>query len=153
MKLALVALALLLAAPAAGATAPATVRVWSTPSSNRYTDTGPKGPSAGDSLKQTTQLVNAVRQLGKAAGAVVGFDQSTVRLTSATSAVVDLVAHFPGGTLHARGTIRIDRSPNTIEVVSGTGVFLGAKGTATEIDYPNASRALNVYKLTYGTVT
>ena len=31
--------------------------------------------------------------------------------------------------------------------------LVGAQGTATEVDYPNEGRAINVYSLKYGTVT
>jgi hypothetical protein len=153
VRVVLILLAVLaVGAPSAAATGPSTIHVWSIPTSNRFTDAAPKGPSAGDVLRQRTQLVNAVRQFGKPVGAVVGYDESVVRLTSATRAVVDVVAHLPGGTLHAHGTITIARSPSVVRVLSGTGVFAGARGTTTEVDYPNQNRALNVYKLTYGTV-
>jgi len=150
----LVLLAVLaVAATARAAGGPATIRVWSIPTSNSLTDVAPKGLSAGDTVRQRTRLVNAVRQFGKPAGAVVGYDESLIRLTSATRAVVDIVAHFPGGTVHAHGTVVIGGSPSAIHVLSGTGAFTGVHGTTTEVDDPNANRALNVYRLTYGTVT
>jgi hypothetical protein len=154
MRLGLVAVtALALAASAGAASGPATIHVWSIPTSNRVTDTAPKEKlNAGDVVHQRTRLVNAVRQFGRPAGAVVGYDESVIRLTSATRAVVDTVAHLPGGTLHAHGTVALGRSPSAIHVTSGTGAFAGAKGTTTETDYPNQDRALNVYRLAYGAV-
>jgi hypothetical protein len=153
MRLVVVLLAALaVSAPAGAAPAPTTIHVWSIPTSNRLTDAPPKGRlGAGDVVRQRTRLVNAVHQFGRATGAVVGYDEAVVRLTSATRAVVDVVAHLPGGTLHARGTITLGGATTTIRVVSGTGAFAGAHGTATEVDYPN-QRALNVYRLTYGTL-
>jgi len=154
MRLGLVALAALAVAASAGAaTGPSTIHVWSIPTANRITDVAPKGKlNAGDVVHQRTRLVNAVRQFGRPAGAVVGYDESVIRLTSATRAVVDTVAHLPGGTLHAHGTVTLGRSPSTIHVASGTGVFTGARGTTTETDYANADHALNVYRLSYGAV-
>jgi hypothetical protein len=154
VRIGLVLLAALAVAGSAGAASgPATIRVWSIPTSNRITDVSPKGRlNAGDVVQQRTRLVNAVRQFGKPSGAVVGYDESVIRLTSATRAVVDTVAHLPGGTLHAHGIVTLGRSPSTIHVSSGTGVFTGAQGTTTETDYANANRALNVYRLTYGAV-
>jgi hypothetical protein len=141
-----------LAVPAGAGAAPATIRLWSTPTSNRLTDAPPKGASKGDVLRQRTRLLNASPQFGKPTNAVVGYDESVVRLTSSTRAIVDVVVHLPGGTLHAHGSVAIDRTATTIPVVSGTGVFAGARGTGTELDDPSANRALNVYHLTYGSV-
>src|SRR5919198_52564 len=152
-RLALLFLLAALTLPAGAGAAPATIRLWSLPTSNRLTDAPPKGLSKGDVVRQRTRLVNASPQFGKPAGAVVGYDESVVRLTSATRATVDVVVHLPGGTIHAHGSIAIDRTVTTIPVVSGTGAFAGARGTGTELDDPSAARALNVYPLTYGSVT
>jgi hypothetical protein len=151
-RLATLALLALLALPAGAGAAPRTVRLWSVPTSNKVTDVPPKGASKGDVVHQRTRLVNASAQLGRRTGAVVGYDVSTVRLTSPTQAILDVVVHLPGGTIHVHGKVFTDRAVLTYPVVGGTGVFAGAHGTGTEIDDPNAPRALNIYHLTYGTV-
>jgi hypothetical protein len=147
----LLALLVLLAVPARAGAAPATVRLLSIPVSNKVTDVKPKGASKGDVVHQRTRLLNASPQFGKRTGAVVGYDVSVVRFSSPTRATLDVVVHLPGGTLHVHGTIFADRAVTTYPVVSGTGVFAGARGTGTEIDDPNAPRALNVYHLSYPT--
>ena len=148
----LLALLVLLALPARAGAAPATLRLVSVPIQNKITDVPPKGASKGDVVHQRTRLFNASRQLGKPKGVYIGYDVSVVRFTSPTSAVIDVVVHLPGGTLHIHGKIFSDRTVTTYPVVGGTGVFANAHGTGTEIDDPNEPRALNVYHLTYGTV-
>jgi hypothetical protein len=143
------AMLLAVSAQAGAGTAPTTIRVWSVPTSNRLTDAPPKGLSAGDVLRQRTRLFNAAPQFGKPRGAVVGYDVSVVRLSSPTQATAVVVVHLPGGTLQVRGVGRIGAGSNTAHVISGTGVFAGARGTETEIDDPHAALALNVYHLTY----
>jgi hypothetical protein len=150
-RVAVVALLALLALPAGADAGPSTVRLWSVPTSNKVTDVRPKGASKGDVVHQRTRLTNASAQFGKPNGAVVGYDVSVVRLTSPSQAILDVVVHLPGGTIHVHGKVFTDRAVLTYPVVGGTGVFAGARGTGTEIDDPSAPRALNVYHLTYGT--
>jgi dirigent-like protein len=151
-QVSLLGLLVLLALPARAGAAPATIRLLSVPIQNKITDVAPKGASKGDVVHQRTRLFNASPQFGKPRGVYVGYDVSVIRFTSATTAVVDVVVHLPGGTLHVHGKIFSDRTVSTYPVVSGTGAFAGAHGTGTEIDDPNAARALNVYHLVYGTV-
>jgi hypothetical protein len=146
------ALLVLFALPARAVAAPSTIRLVSVPIQNKITDVAPKGASKGDVVHQRTRLFNASRQFGKPKGVYIGYDVSVVRFTSPTSAVIDVVVHLPGGTLHVHGKIFSDRTVTTYPVVGGTGVFAGVHGTGTEIDDPNEPRALNVYHLVYGTV-
>jgi hypothetical protein len=84
-------------------------------------------------------------------GASVGYDTSTATFTSRTRATVVVVVHLPGGTLRVRGVLQVGRQFSG-RVVSGTGAFLGARGTLQELDDPSSPRALNVYRLTYAAV-
>lgn len=120
------------------------------PASLHVTDKKPKGPSAGDRSVETTKLLNAVPQFGKAEGAVVGHDKATIVLKSRTSATMTGVTYLPGGTLTVRGRLTPDPRGGVIApVVRGSGTFKGARGTIWIVRTTGPTRVLNVYALRY----
>ena len=76
----LAAAAVALAAAQGAAAAKLTIRVTSVTVSVRPTDRAPSGTSKGDTIVYRNRLVNAARQFGRPAGAVVGSDHG--RFTS-----------------------------------------------------------------------
>lgn len=143
----------LLALPAQAAdrdaTASLTVRLVSTGGSAKIvTDKDPKGvPSKGDVVRETTTLKNAVRQFGKARGAVVGSDVAVYTFVSSTSANMRVSVKLPGGTL--RGTARLEGTTlPVVRVTGGTGRFAGARGTGRVLPAPAGVKGvLNTYRL------
>lgn len=86
-------------------------------------------------------------------GAVVGSDRGTMRLTSATSAHLKTVARLPGGTITVNGRLRsAGRGAVSIPVVTGTGVFAGARGTLTILAPTGPNTAVNIYRLSYAPI-
>ena len=153
---AVLALAVAVAAAAGTAQAaspPAVIRLVSTTTSYSSTDKVPKGTSAGDRQVFTSRLRNATAQFGKPKGAVVGSDRSTLVVTGSSKARMQTVAKLPGGTITVSGLLRAaGNGAISVPVVSGTGLFEGAKGTLTILKPIDASTAGNVYRLTYGPV-
>lgn len=143
--------ALALTSGADAAAPPTTIRLVSVTTSARTTDRPPKGASAGDTVHETSTLLNQVAQFGKPARAVIGSDRAVQRLRlNPRSTTIDGVATLPGGTLRFRG--RVTRSAQgglVIPVVSGTGRYLGAQGALWIVASSSAGQALNVYRLTY----
>lgn len=151
--LAVVAAIVALIPPVASASAPSVIRLVSITTSYSSDDAPPPKASAGDRELFTSRLVNARPQFGKPKGAVIGSDRSTLRLTSATSARLRTVARLPGGTLTAAGPLQAaGRGAVSVEVVAGTGVFAGARGTLTILAPTDPKTAVNVYRLTYGPI-
>lgn len=152
LGLAAVPLAALALGPAAHAAAPpTTIRLVSVTTSARTTDRPPKGASTGDTVRETSTLLNQVAQFGKPARAVVGSDRAVQRLRlNPRSTTIDGVATLPGGTLRFRGkAARSAQGGVVIPVVSGTGRYLGAQGILWVVASSSAGQALNVYRLTY----
>ena len=151
LAIALLALGLALPAQAGdgSSTASLTIRLVSTGGSAKIvTDKTPKGvPSAGDVVRETTTLKNAVRQFGKAKGAVVGSDVAVYTFVSSTAANMKVTVKLPGGTL--RGTARLEgTSLPRLKVVGGTGAFAGARGTGVVAPAPAVVKGvLNTYRL------
>lgn len=143
--------ALVLSAPAGAAKPPELIRLVSVTTSSKATDKAPKGPSTGDSVRETSRLLNEGAQFGKPAGAVVGGDRAVQRLSlGPRSITVNGVAVLPGGTLVFRGKVeRYARGGVVIPVVAGTGRYLGAQGFLWIVTASNPTRTLNVYRLTY----
>jgi hypothetical protein len=124
-----------------------TVRVTSVTLSVRPTDRAPAGTSRGDTIVYRNRLLNAVRQFGRPAGAVVGSDRGTITFTGAHSARYAGTAVLPGGTLELAGrVIALTGSRIAIPVAGGTGRYAGALGYV--VVGPGKQRALNVYTLT-----
>jgi hypothetical protein len=141
---------LLLALPApaarnkAGATL--TIRLISTAGHITYRDRAPKGRSKGDTLSGPSTLRNAVKQFGRAKGAVVGHDYEVITLASANVGTVTAKVYLPGGTLRVRGRWTYGGSALTVPVVGGTGRYANARGTSYVRDL-SGNRSLNVYRL------
>jgi hypothetical protein len=134
----------------AGADELTLIKLVSITTSERDNDVPPKGVSIGDSEFSTSRLVNAVPQFGKPKGAVVGSDQSTTTLRSASMARVEGVTKLPGGSLVIYGTVRFIPHGQVFPIGGGTGAFSGAHGTVTVTPFgKDARRALNVYRLAY----
>ena len=57
----------------------------------------------------------------------------------------DLVARFPGGTVHAHGEGK-KGSPAKVPIVGGTGLYAGATGVAEGRHLANGKK-LNIYRL------
>lgn len=152
LRLAAVPLAALALTSAADAAAPPTsIRLVSITTSARATDRPPKGASTGDTVRETSTLLNQVAQFGKPARAVVGSDRAVQRLRlNPRTTTIDGVATVPGGTLRFRGkATRSAQGGVVIPVVSGTGRYLGAQGELWIVATSSAGQALNVYRLTY----
>ena len=139
---------LALAAPAARNVREAsmTIRLISTVASFRQVDRPPKAvPNKGDVFYLRSVLRNAVAQLGRPKGAVVGSDSAVFTLLSAKKAQVNVRVKLPGGTLRVQGGVDITKQPVVLPVIGGTGRFVNARGTAEVRDRSNYS--LNVYRL------
>jgi hypothetical protein len=152
--LALAAVALALTAlPAQAAvradSASLTIRLLSTNGkATVVVDRTPKSvPSKGDVVRETTTLRNAVRQFGKARGAIVGSDVAVYTFLSSTAATVRVTARLPGGTLRATARVEGTAQP-VLRVVGGTGAFAGARGTGRVAPAPEGVKGvLNIYRL------
>jgi hypothetical protein len=140
---ALLALASAAAVPAAVARM-LVIRLKSVTVARSIKDVPPKGPSRGDVYSGRFGLLNVVPQLGRNAGAAVGTEHSSLKLTSRTMAIVSGVVTLPGGTIVYSGRGRLG-SNAPIPVVDGTGRFAGARGTLT---VGNGTSPLNTYRLT-----
>ncbi len=106
-------------------------------------DKPPRGLSKGDRLLERSRLVNARKQFGKPAGALVGRDRALVILTSTRSGRVVGVATLPDGTIRFGGLIRLDAA-ESIPVIGGTGRYAKARGTLFVGD---GDAPLNTYHL------
>jgi hypothetical protein len=105
--------------------------------------------SRGDVIQGTSVLRNAVRQFGKPSGAVVGRDSYSFTFVSPTEAVIDVRVQLPGGTLRARGRMRVSQGDRiVVTVTGGTGKFAGARGTG-EARALSPNESLNVYRLRF----
>jgi hypothetical protein len=129
-----------------------TIQVVSTSASETVTDRAPKGmargeASKGDVIGGASVLLNAVKQFGKPTGAVVGRDSYSFTFVSPTEAVIRVEVTLPGGTLTARGRLRLRQGDRiVVTVTGGTGRFAGARGTG-EARPLTSDQTLNVYRL------
>jgi hypothetical protein len=123
-----------------------TIRLISTVGRVTYRDRPPQGPSKGDVISGPSVLRNAVKQFGRAKGAVVGHDFEVLTLSSATTGVTRATVYLPGGTLRVRGRWSSKATSETVPVVGGTGRYANARGTAYVRDL-SGKRSLNVYRL------
>ena len=143
----LAAAAVALAAAHGAAAAKLTIKVTSVTLSVRPTDRAPAGTSKGDTIVYRNRLLNATRQFGRPAGAVVGSDRGTMTFTSAHTARYAGVAVLPGGTLQLEGrVIALTGRRIAIPVAGGTGRFAAARGYV--VVGPGSKRVLNTYTLT-----
>ena len=139
---------------AAASQATTTIRLVSGNARESVTDKAPKElsrgvGSKGDVISGTSVLRNAVRQFGKPLGAVVGRDSYSFTFVSPTEAVIDVRVQLPGGTLRARGRMRLSQGDRiVVTVTGGTGKFAGARGTG-EARALSPNESLNVYRLRF----
>lgn len=139
------------ASAVAAAPPPALIRLVSVTTSAKEIDRPPKGASAGDAVLETSMLYNDVRQFELPKRATVGTDRAVQRLLlKPRRLVVSGVASLPGGTLRFEGAMaRNPRGGVVIPVVSGTGRYLGARGSLWILTAGTPKRTLNIYRLTY----
>jgi Dirigent-like protein len=124
------------------------LRLISVSTSSSVDDRPPAGASVGDSFTETSRLRNAVAQLGRPKGAVVGTDRATTTLISAQAVRMEGTVRLPGGTLTIRGRVTLRPGSASVPVAGGTGRFAGARGTVTATALPDGRSASNVYRLT-----
>ena len=140
-------------APGAGQ-ATTTITLISGNARDSVTDKAPKDlargvASNGDVIRGTSVLRNAVRQFGKPSGAIVGRATYSFTFLSPTEAVIDVRVQLPGGTLRARGRMRVSQVDRlVVTVTGGTGRFAGARGTG-EARSLSQGESLNVYRLRF----
>ena len=99
----------------------------------------------GDTIRGTETLRNAVRQFNKPEGAAVGTDRYVITTVARQTITLDLVARFPGGTVHAHGEGKAGVKPK-VPIVGGTGLYAGATGVAEGQHLANGKK-LNIYRL------
>jgi hypothetical protein len=144
----LLGVTLIASAAEARETGTMTIKVVSVLNGYGQTDVEPKGLSAGDRIKMTDRLYNAVPQFGKAKGALVGSDSATLTtLNGAQTAAFRGVARIPGGTVAVRGVVTLAGQGST-NVVGGTGRFAKATGRVAVGPASKSGRALNLFYLT-----
>jgi len=142
-------------APAARqvATPPTVIDLISLTTKANDTDKPPKGASKGDRTTGASALFNRVEQFGRKAGARVGADKSVFVLRDKRTLYASGTATLPGGTLHFQGVAKPNQGVFEIPVVSGTGIFVGAKGMLLiPIVKPGTKVVVNMYRLTYRAV-
>lgn len=138
----------------AASQATTTINLISGNATESVTDRAPKEfargvASKGDVIRGSSVLRNAVGQFGKPSGAVVGRDSYSFTFVSPTEAVIDVRVRLPGGTLRARGRMRISQGDRiVVTVTGGTGKFAGARGTG-EARALSPNESLNVYRLRF----
>ena len=128
-----------------------TIRVYVTPVAGSITKDVPPHTAIlgmftkGDTVSLTAILRN-VPQFGKAKGWNVGtFSAVTVALSSQTVRE-DIVARFPGGTVHARGERKVTTHWK-LPIVGGTGIYAGATGVVERLVLVTATDPLRIYRL------
>jgi hypothetical protein len=141
------------ATSAESAPPPSVIRVISITTSRSSIDVPPRNESAGDLDRSTSRLLNERAQFGKPKGAVIGSDRGTMTLTGPRSARLKVVATLPGGTITVNGALTAaGGGAVSIPVVTGTGVFAGARGTVTILKPINPKTVVNIYRLVYAPV-
>lgn len=146
---AILALVLALGGQAARSTSEGslTIRLISTFVSGREVDRAPKGRlSKGDTAYVRSVLRNAVPQLGRPKGAVVGRDDAVFTVLTPPTALLKVQVKLPGGTLQVQGRVRLTQQSAVLAVVGGTERFASARGTSEVRDLSDG-RSLNVYRL------
>ena len=127
-----------------------TIRVYVTRVAQSTKDVPPKTLwgqeyTKGDTIRGTDSLRNAVPQFAKPEGASVGTDRYVITTVAWQEITFDLVAGFPGGTVHAHAEGK-KGSPAKVPIVGGTGLYAGATGVAVGRHLANGKK-LNVYRL------
>jgi hypothetical protein len=109
-------------------------------------DSNPPAGSRNDVTIGRDRLLNDLPQFGKPREAVVGRDRYRLVFRTAALASIDLIATFPGGTIHARGSVDFRQHRDVFRIVGGTGAFAGAVGTA-EWRFTSDDRTVTVYRI------
>jgi allene oxide cyclase len=126
------------------------LRFTSVTTSEKVFDLPPKGESVGDHVFSTSRLLNAVAQLGKPKGAVVGTDSGTMTFAAGPTFRVDVTTRLGSDTLRMRGVMSIRPGQLILPVTGGTGRFAGARGTMViRALSSDGRRATNTYRLTF----
>lgn len=139
------------AASDSAATKSVTIRVLVRPATQTITDVAPKTLlvgkyTKGDKIKGTLTLRNAVRQFGKAKGARVGTSSVIFTALSSLRIRANVIAKFPGGTVHARGVGGVKANAK-VPVVDGTGIYAGATGVVEGRGLVSGGARLHIYRL------
>ena len=131
---------------------PVTIRVYVTPVAGSITKDVPPHTTIlgiftkGDTVSLTAILRNVVPQFGKPKGWNVGtFSDVSIALSSQTVRE-DIVARFPGGTVHARGERKVTTHWK-LPIVGGTGIYAGATGVVERLVLVTATDPLRIYRL------
>jgi di/tricarboxylate transporter len=142
-----VASALSALVPSAAASTRLVITVRSVELSSKVTDALPKGRSVGDTLSFRNRLVNVAPQLGGPAGARIGSDRGTNRITGPGTFAFSATVTLPGGTLSVRNVGNATGSVSApLSVTGGTGRFAGARGTVT-LSGGASTTTTNTYRL------
>jgi hypothetical protein len=126
-----------------------TIRLISTETDAKViTDRAPQNEtSRGDVVLVGSTLRNAVAQLGRPKGAVVGQDTVIFKIISTTRAEVTVESKLPGGWLLAGGRVRLGHR-QAYPVTGGSGSYEGARGTGQSVALgPSRVGRLKVYRL------
>ena len=134
------------------AAATMTIRLLVTAADSRYlVDRPPKGyPNKGDVIRERSTLRNAVAQLERPTGAIVGRDTwiTTIVIPPFGKAEVNATTTLPGGTIRAHGAVTAAQTTGTFRVVGGTGRYANVRGTIRSRNLnADGSRGLSVYRL------
>lgn len=126
--------------------------VWRQSGERLAVDLPPRGKvNRGDVIRARSTLRNAVAQLGRPRGAIVGHELATFHVVSPRKATVRIRLTIPGGGFDARGAASTAPWHGPLTVSGGRGRFAGARGTGLlrqffarstvvfRIELPNAS--------------
>jgi Dirigent-like protein len=105
-------------------------------------DVGAKGPGLGDQVV----FNDALAQRGKAVGHEAGFCVITrfdPKHTPALENVCSLTLEVPGGKIVAQG-MASEAPKKEIVIIGGTGAFVGARGTATLLEFGNGKGSMTL---------
>lgn len=126
-----------------------TIRLIATEdSAKRIEDRAPEFvTSKGDVIVVNSLLRNAVAQLGRPKGAVVGGDSATFTVLTTRQGDLSIEMRLPGGILWAGGRVRFG-PVQTYSVTGGTERFRHARGTGeSRAVGTSGNRRLKVYRL------
>jgi hypothetical protein len=104
--------------------------VWKQSGERLAVDLPPRGKvNRGDVIEARSTLRNAVAQLDRPKGALVGHEVATFRVVSPRKATVRIRLALPGGGFEASGGASAAPWHGPLQVSRGRGRFHGARGT------------------------